>query len=195
MNGIKSSSLDTISGQILASNALKNNFDEAVNLYKNFIAQKRQDGGTDKEVTIAGVSSHNGSNSWKRGSGRGGGGGGGDDVEPDMTVKLRYYKKDEYAKLSNAQKLGLKRKREKQTGGGGGGSGKSGKDGEKKMTIAAMETAMEKMFIKHKSGTDADNESSDSEEESPSPKRQKITEKKKKSKKNRNNSALDRVEE
>ena len=37
--------------------------------------------------------------------------------QADMSIEDRYYNREEYAKLSNAKKLGLKRKREKRGGG------------------------------------------------------------------------------
>ena len=98
MNGIKNRDFDPVKTRILSDATLRSNFDQCVNLYKDFIEQRS----SDKNVRDANVSAFQANS--KNLSG---------DVEPDMSVPDRYYKHNEYVKLTQAQKLGLKMKRAK----------------------------------------------------------------------------------
>ena len=100
LDGIKTNELDTAKGQIWASPALQNNFDDCVTLFQDFINNKRT--ATTRTSTIASI-----------GTKRMRQEGGGMDTEPNMSVDDRYYTGKEYAMLSKAKKLGLKLKRQK----------------------------------------------------------------------------------
>ena len=93
-NGIKTKALDSVRTQILSSAALCNDFSACVNLFQDFIDQDANQ--ETKTVTIAAI----------RTSDDG-------DVQPGMSVEVRYYNRKEYAKLTSAQKLGLKTKCDK----------------------------------------------------------------------------------
>ena len=92
-----------IKGQILATAALRNNFDACVTLFRDYLLQVKADKVT-KHATIAAVTTNDLNH------------GGHDNVTPDMTVEDRYYKIPEYKRLSQAKKLGLKLLREKRGG-------------------------------------------------------------------------------
>ena len=168
--GIKTDRLDTVKTRIMSDAVLRSDFDACVNLFQDFIQQSGQ------EVRDAHVAAF-----------RTGGGGGNGDVEPDMSVEDRYYKKEEYAKLSAAKKLGLKAKRKKRghkPGKEKNGSGGGGDITLSKRTIKALVTAM-----KPPSDTE-DSDSSDEDEEIPM--KEGPARKKQKSDQNRNNKALKR---
>lgn len=94
-NGIKVTSLDTVKTQIMSDEKLRSDFNACVNLFQDFIEQSGA--GQSRDVLIAAVNTDQ------------------EELEAkaDMTVEDRYYNKTEYAKLTSAQKLGLKLKREK----------------------------------------------------------------------------------
>ena len=98
LEGIKTPALDAVKTRILSDADLRSDFDACVNLIQDFIEQK---GDTVRDVTIAGLKTGN-----NKGQDQA-------QIEPDMTVEDRYYNKKEYAKLTNAQKYGLKLKRQK----------------------------------------------------------------------------------
>ena len=100
LDGIKTNGLDTAKGQIWASPALQNSFDDCVTLFQDFINNKRTD--TTRTSTIASIGTKR-----KRDDGEG------TDIEPNMSVDDRYYTDKEYAMLSKAKKLGLKLKSQK----------------------------------------------------------------------------------
>ena len=100
LDGIKTNELDTAKGQIWASPALQNNFDDCVTLFQDFINNRRT--ATTRTSTIAMV-----------GTKRTREDGGVTDAEPNMSADDRYYTGKEYASLSKAKKLGLKLKRQK----------------------------------------------------------------------------------
>ena len=62
----------------------------------------------------------------------------GNDTEPDMTVADRYYNRTEYAQLSAAKKMGLKKKRDGRghTPGGTGKRGRGGQNAKQKSEIS-----------------------------------------------------------
>ena len=92
-----------IKGQILATAALRNDFDACVTLFRDYLLQVKADKVT-KHATIAAVTTNDTNHE------------GHDTVTPDMTVEDRYYKIPEYKCLSRAKKLGLKLLREKRGG-------------------------------------------------------------------------------
>ena len=162
-NGIKTKALDSVKTQILSSAALRNNFSTCVNLFQDFIDQDANQ--ETKTVTIAAV----------RTSDDG-------DVQPDMSVKDRYYNRKEYAKLTSAQKLGLKAKRDKRghKSKRKRGTSSDGKIDPSKKTIKALaSTVTNKVHFED----DEDADSEPSGDEATSSKRQKKTT-------NRNNPAL-----
>jgi hypothetical protein len=96
MNNIKTSTLDPVKLQIYASPAHKKSLAKAVGLYTDFIRAMKASGTGNRTATIAAVSTLDD-----------------DGVEADMNVEDRYYKRKEYAKLTRAQKKGLRILREK----------------------------------------------------------------------------------
>ncbi len=163
VDGIKTTKLDTIKSQILATPALRSDFDASVNLFQDFIKQVPSN---KKEISIAAVGTDRGG---EHGSGQ---------VKPDMSVEDRYYKRSEYAKLSMAKKLGLKRKREAR--GHRSDNGKKKKKMElSEASIKALATAMSKQV---QFEDDSDSEATDDD---PPPK-------KPRSESNRTNRALQR---
>lgn len=165
MNGIKTKDFDSVKTRIMSDETLRTDYDACVNLFKDYLAQNPTLRHT-PNVQIADM------NQTPAGGDGGGGGGGGNDL-PDMTVEDRYYTKQEYMKLTSAQKHGLKIKRQKR----GHKGGKTTKNGTQKMsldkrTIKAIATEMTKLDNKRdREEDDSDDDSSDSEEESPSPKK------------------------
>ena len=152
-------------GVILNRCILRNDFSACVNLFQDFIDQDANQ--ETKTVTIAAV----------RTSDDG-------DVQPDMSVEDRYYNHKEYAKLTSAQKLGLKAKRDKQghKSKRKRGTSSDGKIDLSKKTIKALASAVTNK-VRFEDGEDADSEPSGNE--AASSKRQKKTT-------NRNNPALSR---
>lgn len=166
LNGIKTSTLDSVKAQVMSSAELRVSFEDTVNLFNDFIAQNRalQDKGG-RERTVASMRTQQG-------------GMNDEEIEADMSVEDRYYKKTEYDKLSPAKKKGLRLKRDKRN------SKKKGKSGDgggnainlSKRTIKALATAM-------KSGDDTtDQPETDDEDGEPASKQPR----------NRNNPALNR---
>ena len=88
-SGIKTDRFDTVKTQILASPALRNDFDGCVNLFTDFIKQKSANHVVEHNVSATKTTASSG-------------GGGGKDIVED-----RYYKAPEYRKLSKAQKKRL----------------------------------------------------------------------------------------
>ena len=103
LEGIKTSELDVVKSHILATAALRTDFDACVTLFMDFINQCKADKSA-KSATIAAIE-------------RAKGGHEAGNVKPDMTVEDRYYKVNEYKQLSKAKRLGLKLLREKRGGG------------------------------------------------------------------------------
>jgi hypothetical protein len=103
LNGSKSMTLDTVKTCIMADATLRNDFDACVNLFQDLIEQWSSS--EVREVLISAVKTHGGggNDSWN-------------DIAPDVSVPDWYYTKPEHAKLSQAKKLGLKKKLEKRGG-------------------------------------------------------------------------------
>ena len=88
MAGIKTKVLDPVKTQIMASAALRNDFDACVNLYKDFIEQSDDLGVRDANISSV-QSDKNGASSGS-GSARGSGTNY-DKVVPENSVPNRYY--------------------------------------------------------------------------------------------------------
>jgi len=173
MKGITSDRYNNVKTQILATAALREDFEACVNLYQDFIKQSAAAERTSTDVTIAAM--HSGKED-------------GGDVEADMSVDDRYYKRDEYNKLSPGKKLGLRLKRQKRGHKSGGkkfdgGNGKNNSVNLSKRSIKALAAQVAKVSFADKD--DEDDEASGSDEE-PAKKKAKGTT-------NRNNPALKRT--
>ena len=107
---IKTKVLDPVKTQIMASAALRNNFDACVNLYKDFIEQSDNLGVRD--ANISSVQSDRNEATGKNGSARGSGTNY-DKIVPDNSVPDRYYTGEEYQYLNDDQTKELKLKRAK----------------------------------------------------------------------------------
>ena len=151
-DGIKTDRLDAVKSTILSSAEYRGDFAKCVTLYKDFLQQSDEPA----ELKIAEVGIEDG--------------GGAEGVTD------RYYSKQEYATLSNAQKKKLKQLRAKRkgaekgnSGGGGGGGGGSESQVEKlKKKLKRQANQISALTVKIKkvktSGADADDESSSSDE-------------------------------
>ena len=95
LEGIKVEKLDVVKSQRLSSPHLRTDFDACVDLFNQFIAQQQS---FTRDVHLASMSTHQPTNV---------------ESAPDMSVDDRYYNKEEYKKLTAAQKHGLKIKRSK----------------------------------------------------------------------------------
>ena len=102
LNGIKTDKLDVVKSQILASTALHNDFDACVTLFKDFIQQTTGSINPTWNVSAAKTSKRA---HWED-----------QEADNDLEVKVRYYTKEEYKKLTPAQKLKLKKLRTQQDG-------------------------------------------------------------------------------
>ena len=107
LDGIRTTELDTVKTRIMSDATLRSDFDRCVNLFQDFIEQKRGSANVERDVQIAAVKVKTTPRRDRDLS----------NVPADMTVEDRYYKKAEYMQLSEAQKMGLKLKREKRGGG------------------------------------------------------------------------------
>ena len=126
LDGIKTNELDTAKGQIWASPALQTNFDDCITLFQDFINNKKT--ATTRTSTIASIGTKRKSNDINQ-----------DDAEPDLSVDDPYYTGKEYAKLSKAEKLGLKLKCQRRGHKPGNmGNNKSGNMGNKGRSRAAQ---------------------------------------------------------
>ena len=184
MKGIRTNELDPVSTQIMANANLREDFDACVNLYQDFIAQKGSKNANDSR-RVAALNSER----------RGGGKGKVDETKADMSIEDRYYKVDEYKKLSPAKKLGLKIKRDKRDGKGckkgGGGDGNNHTVHLSKRSIAAIREATKRNKDSSTEATsDSDSDDSDDSDES-IPMKPPATKKTKKGS-NRHNAALQR---
>ena len=104
LEGIKTRELDNVKTRIMSDAQLRNDFTRCVNLFQDFIEQSGNH--EVRDVTIAAVQGRKqggGDEEWKN-------------VQPDMSVEDRYYKKEEYDKLSAAKKKALKIMRDKRGG-------------------------------------------------------------------------------
>ena len=152
MKGIKTNDLDAVKTQILASPALRDDFQATVELYATFIKQTKAEN-PQMNVSEVSYSKYKGKNS----NGKRGSPGGNGDVDD------RFYEKEEYHALSAEQKNTLRLKRakrghvgsaKKSGGGGGGGASKSNagsKSSMRKMqhTIAALSTKIDELLLEN----------------------------------------------
>ena len=170
--GIKTKDLDSVKTRIMSDAALRQNFDACVNLFQDFIEQKGLSNVRESHVAamITGKDEEGNGN-------------------PDFSIEDRYYTRDEYKKLTAAQRLGLRLKRKKR----GAPKGKGGQGGKRRKldispkSVKAIVSALKSCDLDddEKSATkdETKDESSDSsEDEAP----------KKRMKGNRNNKALSR---
>jgi hypothetical protein len=95
VDGIKEKRLDTVKAQILSDNALRNDFDRCVGLYKDFIKQTA-DETRDMNISATNSSNNPGNSPGKHVRFKG-----------NSIVEDRYYKEAEYRKLTNEQKKAL----------------------------------------------------------------------------------------
>lgn len=96
IEGIRTKELDSVKTQIMATAALRSDFPGCVSLYKDFISQlPSSQSPTELNVSATGVSNENKGNSRSNGG----------------AVEDKYYSKEEYKKLSLAQKDTLREKR------------------------------------------------------------------------------------
>jgi hypothetical protein len=100
LNGVKSSALNTVKTRIMSDADLRNDFNAAVNLFQDFIHQDKSLQSRDAHISAVNVND-------KKNNGKD------PNIEADMSVPDRYYTLAEYKKLTAAQKMGLKIKREK----------------------------------------------------------------------------------
>ena len=100
IDGTKVDDLNVIKGQILATAALRNDFDVCVILFRDYLLQVKADK-VMKQATIAAVTTNTTNRE------------GHDSITPDMSVEDHYYKIPEYKRLSHAKKLRLKLLHEK----------------------------------------------------------------------------------
>jgi hypothetical protein len=96
VEGIRTKELDSVKTQIMATAALQSDFAGCVSLYQDFISQlPSSQSPTELNVSATGVSNENEGNSRSNGG----------------AVEDKYYSKEEYKKLSLAQKDTLREKR------------------------------------------------------------------------------------
>lgn len=103
IDGIDCSPLDNVKLQIMSDPKLLVDFDASVNLFKDFLKQVNSG---KRDVTVAAAKTKETGKNVKSGK----------HVEPDLTVADRYYSQPEYAKLTPAQKAGLREKRKLRNG-------------------------------------------------------------------------------
>jgi hypothetical protein len=191
---IKTPTLDTVKTRIMSEASLRNDFDAAAGLYKDFIDQMKSS--QTKEVNVAAV----GTDLKKKGTPKNDNELDPDEkwagVKPDMSIDDRFYNQIEYRALTKAQKYGLYLKRNKRTGEQGSKKGKKNKFATKgtkfsKAAIKAIAASVSKRVAFDLKGTEEDSDaashnSSDSESKEPPTKKPKIVNS------NRSNSALKR---
>ena len=105
LDGIKTNTLAAVKTQIMADTRLRNDFDACVNLFQDFIKHSNTE---PRQANISALG-RDPRGQLKNGNEKSNF----DDIEPDMSVEDRYYKKSEYNKLSAAKKKGLALKRVK----------------------------------------------------------------------------------
>ena len=120
LDGINTTTLDSVKTQILASTDLRNDFTASVNLFQDFLKQTK----TAKDPRTSNVSSVGRTQPTKTAKS---GSNATNSTDVDMSVEDRYYTPQEYAKLSVAKKNGLRAKRKKRGHSGEAEGGKSQK--------------------------------------------------------------------
>ena len=104
MDRIKTDQFQAVKTRIMSDDSLQADFTRAVSLFKDFLAQRP----SASQSQVSSISTKTDSNSGKTKSGG----------KASVGVEDRYYKKDEYQKLSHAQRKKLKEMRENRTGKG-----------------------------------------------------------------------------
>ena len=111
--------MESVKNTIMASATLRKDFHACVNLFQDFIEHS---GSETRVAHVASTSTKSGGGGSGRTTSHGGRGSTGnerlDESQADMSVPDRYYKGNEYKKLSAAEKLGLKIKRKRRGGSG-----------------------------------------------------------------------------
>jgi hypothetical protein len=206
MAGVRTEQLDTVKASILGNLDLLTDFTAASSLYKAFIDSNNATRARDRDITIAGVgvgdddsvssetasgsntSNSNGNDRWKN-------------VKPDMSVEERFYNRNEYRQLTEAQKAGLIAKRAAREGGKKKATGKRGRRGGRggvrkselsNRAIAKLATALRGSTLGPDSDDGADSVSSQSSGEETVPMKPAAKTKKQKIISNRENPALQR---
>lgn len=131
LTGIKTDTLDTVRTQILSDQKLSCDFDRCVNLFKDFIAQKKAMQKPNGSADIAAANASSQSDSSRNGRRRRGNNSNGDNGGNRNTrrrtgnanvsavnVEDRFYSPEEYAKLSQDQKKALHELRKKRRNNG-----------------------------------------------------------------------------
>ena len=170
MEGIKDDRLNHIKATVLADSALRADFKRVVALFSDFIKQdatmNRTTERNGRQISAVGTSTL-------------------DESQADMTVEDRYYKKPEYKNLSDAQKLGLKIKRQKRKG------KDDGKKGNKRRKTDLSAKQLKALAVQvAKLNVDDDNDDEPSEEKDDDP--NDAGDKEQTTGKNRQNKALTR---
>ena len=108
VDGIKDSSLDSTKNAILASPTLRSDFTACVNLFKDFIAQRKTT--EQQSLNVSDVASQNKEKNKEKNKNKNNKTGRA--TKGRTGVEFRYYKQSEYKKLSNDQKEELREWRE-----------------------------------------------------------------------------------
>jgi hypothetical protein len=108
ISGINHSALNSVKVQVFATPDIAISFEKTVNLYKTFITQSGL-GSAEGDARIAAVGTNN---SARPGPAKAKVAWSDQKASPKVDVDLRFYSRDEYRKLSDDQKLKLKRLRE-----------------------------------------------------------------------------------
>ena len=181
--GIKTTELDTIKSTIMASPQYRSDFSGCVTLFKDFIAQRKssKDAGLEMNISATGTSKKHVRFSDEQGGSK--------------KVEDRYYKYEEYAKLSKDQRSALAKLREarghvpgKRDGAKRKRDGKTDAKGSENKTVAQLTTVIAALAARLDSNketqkNDAESVTSDSSDEAP---------RKKQAGRNRDNKALTR---
>ena len=146
MAGIKTSALDPVTTRIMSSPELRQDFDACVTLYRDFLQRQEGQRGANASLNIARVSTS---------SEKGG----------NATVEDRYYTREEYAKLSPAQKLALKRKRESRGARGKGRDPKRQKRTNTAYEVKQLAAVVARLKKKHGGGKTAESDGEESTDE------------------------------
>jgi hypothetical protein len=139
LRGIKTMEVEHIRAQIMSSQKLLHDFDACVNILQDYVRQKE----ATKTIRHSNVSQID-----TKKSTSGSGGVDWDSVEPDMSIEDRFYKPNEYQKLTKAQQKGLRIKRGKRRGKEGNGKGKNKTPHKAKKSFNKRVVAAVKSYLK-----------------------------------------------
>lgn len=160
LEGIKTHEFDHVKSTIMASATLRQDFDLCVNLFQDFIKQSAPN--RTANISAIQVRPNNGQANNNTSTADW------DNVAPDMTIEDRYYNKQEYSKLTQAQRKGLDIKRKKR------GHVKGGKDSKMpnrtgKGNFSRREVKALKRMLGSGTDHDATNIKQESDDESDTP--------------------------